>query len=199
MNKITLLVGLWLLPTLCLADQGKPQQQNPEVQQQTPKEQSGIPPRTLIIRVKTNAKGEEEANAEVIPSTFDKPVVSSETAMAANKTMTGVEPIVITEKGGEGVPCRELQLMFDLQDLIAVDPLNQHADSVSDANSRWNYHHNSGFYGYGHRGNWGYRTSNRYANYGYLYNRLFYPYSSYGYSYPYGGYNHYYYYNPYYY
>lgn len=195
MKKIVFLMGLILMPALVLGDGSqKPTQQKQEVQQG----EGTLPPRTLIIRVKLNAQGEEENTAEAIASNYNMPVVGHETAIQANKSIEGMAPVTLCEKSAQATPSREMQMFMDLQEFIAIDPLNKKADSL-DASNRWNHYGSNGFYGYGHRGNWGYRSHNRFANYGYWYNNLLYPYTNYGYYYPYGGYNNYYYSNPYYY
>lgn len=210
--KSYLLAWVVLLPGFLVAgtqppvsqnqEETKPMPQKQAAQQQAPEEFSL--PKTVICKVRMNTRGEEE-DAACVSSTFDQRVTNAQLAHQANASLAqqgqSTEWMRLGE-AGENTPS-ELRPLFDLQALIAVDPI--HADQKggmeADASRHWNYYGNRGFYGYGHRGSYGYnhRYNYRHANYGYWWRGLVYPYVNYGYYYPYGGYNYYYYSNPYYY
>jgi hypothetical protein len=194
--KSKLLTSLLFL--VGIMNSGLAQEAQQEVlQQESLQQDSTMPPRTLIIRVKTDQNG-QETEARCWGVDFKQRVTDERLARAANHLINGIgqKEIDLTNAGDTQVP-ENMSMYFKLQDLIAMDPLEGAVNQSRASWSHWGGH--SGFYGHG-RGYYGYGNHNsyRHANYGYYWKNLFYPYRYNRYYYPYGGYNYYYYYNPYY-
>ena len=192
-NKISLIAIFSLLSAFSFADKEQRLEQKQEGMIQTL-------PRTLIIKVKANDVG-EDVEAACVASNFNKIVSNEQLAMQAIDSIRGVTPVSIREESKIQNASKELDILFQLHDLIAFEPLEKSSERDSaDAPNSWRFSGPNGFYGYGYRGNYGYGNpwNYRHANYGYYWNHYLYPYVRSAYSYPYGGYNYYYYNNPYY-
>jgi hypothetical protein len=153
------------------------------------------PPRLIIIRAQVNAQG-EETNCSWVAVNHNKIVLNATAAEEVNKKMQGQQMLPVREET-TGMPS-EVEQLFRVQDMIAVDPIEA-LDGTNSTKASWHYWNNR-FYGVGYPGYYGYRYPNWYnrANYGYYWRNRYYPYTYTNYYYPYGGYYYYYYYSPYY-